>query len=111
MSIRKINTPIDLMIIERIKDREGFSEDSYNVIASVKAYKEDKNSSKRWANRALFTQASTLFRFRRIPKIKITNEMVILCLEEHYEILSVEDIRNRNMYIEVLARKMVVIDG
>lgn len=111
MSFGKINTPIDLIIIERVKDKEGFSENSYNVLASVKAYKEDKNASKRWANRALFTAATTLFRFRRIPKIKITGEMIIQCLGEHYEILSVENIRSRNMYIEVLARKVVVTDG
>lgn len=111
MSFGKINTQIDLIIIEREKDKEGFSKNSYNVLASVKAYREDKNASKRWANRALFTEATTLFRFRRIPKIKITNEMIILCLDEHYEILSTENIRNRNMYIEVLAKKVVITDG
>jgi len=111
MSIGKINTPIDLIIIEKVKDDEGFSEDVFNLLAQVRAYREDKNASKRWANRALFPDATTLFRFRRIPKILITTEMLIICQDEYFEIISVENIRNRNMYIEVLAKKVVIPNG
>ncbi len=111
MSIGKINTPIDLIIVEKVKDKEGFTRDSLNSLAKVRAYKEDKNASKRWTNRAIFPDATTLFRFRRIPKISITSEMLIICQNEYFEIISVENIKNRNMYIEVLAKKVVIPNG
>lgn len=111
MSIGKIKTPIDLVIVEKVKDKEGFTRDSLNSLAKVRAYREDKNASKRWTNRAIFPDATTLFRFRRIPKISITSEMLIICQNEYFEIISVENIKNRNMYIEVLAKKVVIPNG
>lgn len=111
MSIGRINTPIDLIIVEKIKDKEGFTTDSLNSLAQVRAYREDQNASKRWANRAIFPDATTLFRFRRIPKVLITTEMLVICHDEYFEIISVENIRNRNMYIEVLAKKVVIPNG
>ena len=41
----------------------------------------------------------------------IKTKMVIDCSGDRYEIISVEDIKNRGMYIEVLAKKVVVSDG
>ena len=111
MSIGKLRTPINLIIVEKVKDKEGFTRDSLNSLEKVRAYREDKNASKRWANRAIFPDATTLFRFRRIPKISIISEMLIICQDEYFEIISVENIRNRNMYIEVLAKKVVIPNG
>ena len=111
MSIGKLRTPINLIIVEKVKDKEGFTRDNLNLLAEVRAYREDKNASKRWTNRAIFPDATTLFRFRRIPKILITSEMLIICQDEYFEIISVENIRNRNMYIEVLAKKVVILNG
>lgn len=36
----------------------------------------------------------------------MTSEMVIVCDDGRYQILSVDDVRNRGMYVEVLAEKI-----
>ena len=46
-----------------------------------------------------------------IPRLTVTTDMVILCDNERYNIVSVEDIRLRGMYIEVLASKIMPSGG
>ena len=111
MGLGKINTSIEIILIERTKDDEGFSRINDNILASIRAYKEERHASEKWANRALFSEASALFRFRKIPDVDITSKMAIDCSGDRYEIISIEDIKNRGMYIEVLAKKVVVSDG
>ena len=57
----------------------------------------------KWANRAQFTEATHLFRFL-YPGIEIKTDMVILCEDKRFEITSVENVKGRGMYIEVLAK-------
>jgi head-tail adaptor len=84
----------------------SFAEKGDVILASVRAYKEDKHGSEKWANRAAFSQASALFRFRRIPNLEITTDLVLVCSDGRYNIISVEDVKGRGMYIEVLAEKV-----
>ena len=107
MALGKINTFIDIIKTETTKDSEGFSKTKDIIAASVRAYKEDRFASEKWANRATFSEATSLFRFRRLPNLDVTTEMVITCKDGRYEINSVRDIRNRGMYVEVLAKKVV----
>lgn len=86
------------------KDSEGFATEIEEIIAEIRCYKEGRHGSERWANLAAFSEATDLFRFRKIPNVKITEEMFIVFEEETYDILSVENIKGRGMYIEVLAR-------
>ena len=101
-----MNTFIDVISTMPIKDKEGFSIKGDNILASVRAYKEDRHGSERWTNMASFSTASCLFRFRKIPGLKVTNEMFIVCEDGRYQILSAEDVRNRGMYVEALAEKL-----
>ncbi len=102
-----MNTFID--IIERIiiKDAEGFRTEVDNIVASVRAYREGRHGNEKWANRASFTEATDLFRFRCIPGITITASMVIIHSDKRFEITSVEDVKGRGMYLEVLAKEVV----
>lgn len=111
MALGKINTFIDIIKTETTKDAEGFNSKEDLILASVRAYKEDRFASEKWANRAIFSEATSLFRFRRLPNIVVTSEMVITCKDGRYEISSVRDIRNRGMYVEVLAKKVVGSSG
>ena len=86
------------------KDSEGFTIETEETIANIRCYKEGRHGSERWANLAAFSEATDLFRFRRIPETKITEEMSIVYEDERYDILSVENIKGRGMYLEVLAR-------
>lgn len=106
MSFGKMNTFIDIIQTIETKDTEGFAISDESVVASVRAYMEERHGTKMWANRAVFSTANVLFRFRKIPNINITTQMIIVCGGERYKILSVEDVRGRGMYIEVLAQRM-----
>lgn len=106
MSFGKMNSFIDIISIENIIDEEGFSEKVENVVASVRAYKEDRHGTQKWANMAAFSEATTLFRFRKIPDVNITTKLYILHEGIRYDIISVENVRERGMYIEVMAKKV-----
>ena len=81
------------------------------IVASVRAYKEDRHGNEKWANRATFSEATALFCFRKIPDIPVSTKMVIACSDGRYEITSVEDVKGKGMYIEVLAKKVVASSG
>lgn len=107
MSYGKMNTFIDIAQKVTIKDPEGFRTEVDNIVASVRAYREGRHGNEKWANRASFSEATDLFRFRRIPNVSITTAMVVVNEEGRFEITSVEDVKGRGMYIEVLAREVI----
>ena len=106
MSIGRMNVPI-LIVMENVtKDAEGFATKTDTILASVHAYREGRHGSQKWVNRAAFSEATDLFCFRTIPGLSATTEHVILCDGERYEITSVEDVKGRGMYLEVLAKRI-----
>ena len=111
MSFGKINSFIDIVVTRKTKDPEGFSTTAYDVIASVRAYREGRHGSQRWANLAAFSEATDLFRFRCIPGVEITTDHTLCCDGERFDITSVEDVKGRGMYTEVLAKKVVSTVG
>lgn len=106
MSFGKMNTSIDIITTASVRDAEGFASTGDTILASIRAYKEERHGNERWANRAQFSNATALFRFRTIPEIPITTELVIVCGDGRYNITSVEDVSGRGMYVEVLAEKV-----
>jgi len=94
----KIVSPLPLE-----KDAEGFAAESETILASVRAYKEERHGSKGWANRAVFTTSTALFRFRKIPGLEVTAKHIVLCDGVKYRINSAEEIRN--LYVELLVEK------
>jgi len=84
------------------KDSEGFATSTDVVVANIRAYQEERRGTKAWVNRAAFSTASCLFRFRVIPNVEVTDKMQIICGGKRYRILSAEDVRSRGMYIECL---------
>ncbi len=106
-----MNTFVDIVSTQPVKDSEGFAIKGDTVLASIRAYKEDRHGSESWANRAAFSKASALFRFRKIPGLEITTSLVLVCADGRYNIVSVEDVKGRGMYIEALAEKEVTASG
>ena len=106
MSFGKMNTLIDIVEKVTIKDAEGFRTEVDNIVASVRAYREGRHGNEKWANRAQFSEATDLFFFRRIPNVTVTTAMVVVNNEGRFEITSVEDVKGRGMYIEVLAKEV-----
>lgn len=106
MSFGKMDTFLDILEKKITTDAEGFKSEQEVVLASVRAYREGRHGSEKWANRAAFTDATDLFRFRVIPGITVTTDLRILCDGHTFEITSVENVKGRRMYLEVLAKEV-----
>jgi head-tail adaptor len=106
MSFGKMNAFIDIIETVVMKDSSGFATSTDVVIASVRAYFEERHGNKFWANRAAFSTATCLFQFRKIPTVDVKAEHIIICNNERFKIVSVENVSQRNMYIEVLAERL-----
>lgn len=111
MSFGKMNGFADIIITKKIKDSEGFSITVDEVLASVRVYREGRHGSQRWANLAAFSEATDLFRFRVIPGLTVTTDHILVCDGDRFDITSVENVKGRGMYIEVLAKKVVATNG
>ena len=107
MSFGKMNTFIDIVEKVTIKDAEGFKTEVDNIVASVRAYREARHGNEKWMGRASFSEATDLFCFRSIPGLTITTSMVIVVKDKKFDITSLEDVKGRGMYIEVLAKEVV----
>ena len=110
MSFGRMNTLISIAQEVVSKDPEGFATKTDNILVSIHAYREGRHGSQKWVNRAAFSEATDLFRLRAIPGLTVTTAHVILCGDDRFEITSVEDVKGRGMYLEVLAKK-VTPDG
>ena len=101
-----MNAFIDIISTVPTKDTEGFVSTGDNILASVRASKEERHGTRKWANLAAFSTVTTLFRFRRLPGFEIVPSYYIVCAGGRYRILSVDDVRGRGLYIEVMAEKV-----
>lgn len=106
MSFGKMNTQIQITQKQVTLDGEGFQTEFNVVVATVRAYREGRHGSEKWANRAAFSEATDLFRFRTIPGVRISTDMRLFCDGSVFEITSVEDMKSRGMYIEALAKEV-----
>ncbi|MCL1796692.1 MAG: head-tail adaptor protein [Clostridia bacterium] len=109
MAYGKMSTPIDIISTEPVKDAEGFVTKGDNILASVRAYKEVRNTTARWERiigNAAFASVTAMFRFRKIPGLTVSVVHFITDGEGRYNIVSAEDVRGRGMYVEVLAEKL-----
>ena len=100
-----------LTIIEKVyaTDAEGFKNTTENVVCTTKCYREQRHGSLKWANYASFSQATDLFRFRKIPNVTISTDYIFECDNIRFTAISVEDMRG--MYIEVLAKRVEATSG
>ena len=106
MSFGKMNKFVGITQKQFVTDSEGFQSETDVVVTKVRAYREGRHGSEKWANRAVFSEATDLFRFRTIPDLNITTDMRILCDNSVFKITSVEDVKGRGMYIEVLCKEV-----
>lgn len=111
MSFGKMNGFARITALTKTKDSEGFVSETETTLASIRIYREGRHGSARWANLAAFSDATDLFRFRVIPGITVTTDHFIVCGDERFSIVSVENVKGRGMYIEALAKKVVPTHG
>ena len=111
MSIGRMIRCAELVEKRNVKDTEGFTSKQDVTLASFRVYREGRHGSMRWANLAAFSEATELFRFRRMPEVTVEPGQAIICDGERFEVLSVEDVKGRSMYVEALAKKVVASRG
>lgn len=111
MSYGKMNAFAELRATVKGKDSEGFVSETDRVLASIRVYREGRHGSTRWANLAAFSEATDLFRFRVIPNLIVTPELFLVIGDERFNIISVENVKGRGMYLEVLAKKVEPTHG
>lgn len=111
MSYGKMSVFISIQKKTIGKDADGFPEILYSEPIRIRAYKEDKNGSRKWANFAEISAASSMFQFRYIPGVEVTKDYIIRYGDETYQIVSVENVRGRNRYVQVMAEREVENDG
>lgn len=111
MGLGLMNKPAKLCEKTFVTDSEGFSSQRVAILADIRVFVEGRHGSERWANLAAFSEATELFRFRTIPGVEVTTKYYILYEGNEYNILSVENVKGRNMYVEVLAKRVVSSNG
>lgn len=111
MGLGLMNKKAKIISIARDIDSEGFSFENVAVLAEVRVFVEGRHGSERWANLAAFSEATDLFKLRKIPNLTITTEHYIEFDAVRYNILSVENIKGRGMYLEILAKRVEASNG
>ena len=111
MSYGRMNRTASIVETQTVQDSEGFASKEDVTLASVRVYREGRHGSERWVNLATFSEATDLFQFRAIPDVTVTTCQHILCDGERFDIISVENVGGRGMYIEGLAKEVVSSRG
>jgi head-tail adaptor len=95
---------VELLTVRTEQDEEGFAREFLSVVTAVRAYKEDRKATKRWENRAAWTDATALFVIRKTPGLEVSDKLRLRCLDKLWQITSVTD--TGGLYLEILARRM-----
>lgn len=111
MSFGKMNGFLTILQKVYKTDDEGFRKEAEDVVVQVRCYREGRHGSYRWANLAAFSEATDLFRFRCVPHFHFNTDYILVYNGERFMPLSVEDVKGRGMYVEVLAKKVVSTSG
>lgn len=97
---------ISIVRLSNTTDSEGFISATVSVLATVRAFREGRHGSETWRNRAAFTEASDLYRIRKIPNLTVKTDMQLWDGDEKFDIVSVENVKGRNMYVEILVKEV-----
>ncbi len=111
MSFGKMQEFIEILKKENVTDSEGFTTVEFVPLAKVRGYREGRHGTERWANLAAFSDATDLFRLRVIPNLKITMDNVLKCCDEMFEITSIENVKGKGLYLEILGKKVEATNG
>ena len=107
MSFGKMSEHVTIIRVHHEKDADGFAQPRDEVLARVRAYHEQRHGNVKWANRAAFSEATALFRFRVIPGLSVEPLYIIVCGLKRFEVLSVEVLGKR--YVEALCKEVTAV--
>jgi hypothetical protein len=104
MSFGRMSEIVTIIREQHSKDAEGFDISTDIVLAQVRAYHEQRHGNIKWANRAAFSEATHLFRFRVIPGVAVEPLLIIESAAGRFQVLSVEVLGK--MYVELLCQEV-----
>ena len=110
VSLGMMRTPITVQSKTVTTDTEGFPTSTPAKVLDTYAYREQRQATEVWRNRAEYTDATDMFVIRK-PAAAIKTDMVIVCGDETFEIRAVDSIKGRGMYLQILAREVVPSGG
>lgn len=95
-----------IRIVEPIygKDTDGFQTVSEKTVAEIPCRMEVKNATEKWTLRSDLKDATAIMTFRCIPCVTVTRFMLVYVGDDAYDIINVENIRNRGMYTQIIVR-------
>ncbi len=105
-----MNTFIDIISVETVKDSEGFSKPLTPLLRLFVPIRKIVTEMKNGPIEQPSLKPPHCFAFVRY-RYSVSTKMVIACSDGRYEITSVEDVKGKGMYIEVLAKKVVASSG
>ena len=111
MAVGRMREKARITKLVHVTDAMGFSSVEEITLKEIRCEKEGRHGSEKWANLATFSEATDIFKFRIIPDLKVSEDMFIIYNEERYNILSVENVKGRGMYLEVMAKVNRSSDG
>lgn len=92
---------------QTVKNAASFATTEQVFQAKVRAYIEPRHASAAWVNRAAYTNATHLLRIRTIPGLEISTDMVVETKYGLFAIDTIEDVKGRGRYLEILAHEVV----
>lgn len=96
--------------IDYFTDDEGFRLTKERLLDTVPITVEHKAATEKWINNALLSDASAVVRLR-YPSFCISTKTALIIGEKRYNILSVENVRDRNRWLELVVREEVMANA
>ena len=110
MALGKMRHFMELVIPKFENDDEGFGVKSYEVLARIRAAKEDRRdwrTNEDAINQATFATERTKIQFRRVSGVTVTPAHGLIFNGFYYRIVAVDNDSGRGLYVFVLAEKQV----
>ncbi len=102
MALGRMTIPAVIKRDTLTKDAEGFSTRTATTVFAARVWREGRHGSQRWANLAAFSEATDLFRLRDVGvTVKVGDYIEVG--SDRWNILSVEKVKGRGVYLELLA--------
>jgi head-tail adaptor len=109
--ISGMQTQVAVVRREYVLDAEGFSVSQSIPVMEAKAEVELKKANEFWANLAAWSEVDAIFRIRRKPGVEIDSSMLLIAPDGEYNVTSVDSIKGRGMYIEIMAKRISPSEG
>ncbi|MBQ3265066.1 MAG: head-tail adaptor protein [Ruminococcus sp.] len=96
----------NLTILQKVKkqDDDGFTSQTETAVATVPCYHERRDASTRWDHLTTFAEVTDLFQIKKLPEVELSRSYLIEHGGDRFEILYIEPIKGRGVYLQILAR-------